>query len=313
MKKSIRQTLVMSAMLVAIGTTATATKLNVKDVDITFPDGYVLKVSTNKRDIQQIIKENNVVVLEDEEASSSMDGGKLNIKITKKKTEAVNISDINLIANKLNKNEVLEEKLLVENIEIPFKKITKKVDNSDENGKSVIYKKVVVGIKEVTYRVKYDGDKIIEKKEISSKVIKEPVDKVVKVTPKVTSRSGTSRRYGSKWSYTDAELDKICAITAQECSSSYEGALAVITTACNRAESSKWKSHGRDPLTQYMAPYQFTITYRKRLNGNYKSYVKQAVIDALNGKRNHSFLSFRSASTGRAGTNIGGNVYFNHM
>ena len=35
----------------------------------------------------------------------------------------------------------------------------------------------------------------------------------------------------------------------------------------------------------------------------------QAVTDALNGKRNHSYLSFRAAGT-HSGELIGGNVYF---
>ena len=39
---------------------------------------------------------------------------------------------------------------------------------------------------------------------------------------------------------------------------------------------------------------------------------KQAVIDALNGKRNHNYLSFRAAGFA-SGVNIGGNVYFNAM
>ena len=45
------------------------------------------------------------------------------------------------------------------------------------------------------------------------------------------------------------------------------------------------------------------------MNGRYPSYVKQAVVDALNGKRSHKYLSFRSAGT-HAGVYIGGNVYF---
>ena len=36
------------------------------------------------------------------------------------------------------------------------------------------------------------------------------------------------------------------------------------------------------------------------------------VVDALNGKRNHNYLSFRSAGCA-SGVNIGGNVYFNAM
>ena len=116
--------------------------------------------------------------------------------------------------------------------------------------------------------------------------------------------------------YSAKELDLLCAITAQECSRSYNGALAVITCAANRAESSKWRRNGSDPLSQYKARGQFCYSidnhWRKRLNGNYPSHVKQAVIDALNGKRNHNYLSFRAAGYAR-GVNIGGNVYFNAM
>ena len=36
------------------------------------------------------------------------------------------------------------------------------------------------------------------------------------------------------------------------------------------------------------------------------------IIDALNGKRNHNYLSFRAAGCA-SGVNIGGNVYFNAM
>ena len=142
------------------------------------------------------------------------------------------------------------------------------------------------GLKEVTYKVKYQNEKEIERKEISSKIIREPVDKIVEVrSQQVTSRSsGTKVRYAGKWSYSDAELDLLCAITAQECSTSYNGALAVITTACNRAESSRWKRNGTDPLSQYKAKGQFCYSidsyWKRRLNGNYASYVKQAVIDA---------------------------------
>ena len=116
------------------------------------------------------------------------------------------------------------------------------------------------------------------------------------------------------WSYSSEEFDLLCAITAQECSSSYDGALAVITTACNRAESSRWAKNGSDPLSQYKAPGQFCYSidsyWKRRLNGNYSSVVAQAVSDALNGKRNHNYLSFRSAGSA-SGEYIGGNVYFN--
>ena len=50
------------------------------------------------------------------------------------------------------------------------------------------------GIKEITYRVKEQNGVEIEKKEISSKIIKEPVNKIVEVrTKQVTTRSSTER------------------------------------------------------------------------------------------------------------------------
>ena len=175
----------------------------------------------------------------------------------------------------------------------------------------------VDGIKEVTYKVKYQNNIEIEKKEISSKIIKKPVNKIVEVRNRqVISRGGTITRYGGKWTYSESELDLLCAITAQEACSSYNAALAVITCAANRAESKRWRRNGTDPLSQYMGKGQFCYSidnhWRRRLNGNYPSYVKQAVIDALNGKRNHNYLSFRSAGYA-TGVNIGGNVYFNAM
>ena len=82
----------------------------------------------------------------------------------------------------------------------------------------------------------------------------------------------------------------------------------------NRAASPKWRQYGKDPLSQYKGKNQFTYSidgfYKRRLHGKYKSFVKQAVLDALNGKRNHNYLSFNATSTGRSGKIIGDNVYF---
>ena len=130
-------------------------------------------------------------------------------------------------------------------------------------------------------------------------------------------RSSVTTYGNGVWSYSDEDFDLLCAITAAESGSSYEGALAVITCACNRTVSSDWSKNGSDPLSQYKAKGQFCYSinssWKKKLNGNYGLYVADAVRDALNGKRNHNYLSFRSSSSGHAGEHIGGNVYFNEM
>ena len=123
----------------------------------------------------------------------------------------------------------------------------------------------------------------------------------------------TANDYG----YSDQQLDLICAIVAQESSANYDGALAVITCAMNRCDSPRWQYLGRDPLSQLCANGQFCYSidgyHKKRLNGNYADFVRQAVLDCLNGKRNHNFLSFRGYPGNGSNTCIGGNWYFNAM
>lgn len=118
--------------------------------------------------------------------------------------------------------------------------------------------------------------------------------------------------------YSKEQLELLWAITAQECSTSYDGALAVITCAMNRA-SMNYGGYGTDPLSQYMAPNQFCYSpsvsdpslWQRRLGGNVDEFVKQAVYDCLSGgKRNHQFTSFRGNPVPGA-VNIGDNWYFN--
>lgn len=300
-------------------------KLN--NVKIVLASGYEMNVLTSKTKIAEILDENHIILLEDEKVvpdlTSELSDNKT-IKISKKSEDEIEVATIAETSENVTAETILEnydtivEKIITEKVKIPYETITKNVASGSGAKQDKIVQYGIDGLKEVTYKVKYQNEKEIERKEISSKIIREPVDKIVEIrSQQVTSRSTSTKvRYAGKWSYSDAELDLLCAITAQECSTSYNGALAVITCACNRAESSKWRSNGTDPLSQYKARGQFCYSidnyWKRRLNGNYASYVKQAVIDALNGKRNHNYLSFRSAGCA-SGVNIGGNVYFNAM
>ncbi len=323
----IKKILILSLIIIFLfGIGVLASNTQIHSVKIQYDSGEEINILTTKTIISEILKENNIIVLPEEHiypAKESEIGENKIILISKEEIQQQQIAQEQ---EEVTLKKVLEdyspviEKIIVVQEEIPFETITKDVSGGAAATQNSVITKGVNGIKEVTYRVKYKNNIEIEKTEISSKIIKEPVDKVVQVSVKVTSRSGSRSSvttYGNgTWSYSAEDLDLLCAITAQECSSSYEGALAVITTACNRAVSSRWKSRGSDPLSQYMAKGQFCYSidnhWKKRLNGNYASYVKQAVLDALNGKRNHSYLSFRAAGTA-SGENIGGNVYFNHM
>ena len=310
--------------LLSIGVMAGNVKVN--NVKIVLSSGYEMNVLTTKTSVKDILDENHIVLLEDEKVTpdTSEELSDNNTIIISKESEEVEVyenieksSDVTT-EDILNNYSKIVEKIVVEEEEIPYETITRDVTTGSGTKQDRVVQQGENGIREVTYRVKYQNGEEIEKTKVSSKVIKEPVDKIVEIrTKQVTTRGDSRTTYnGGTWTYTESELDLLCAITAQECSYSYTGALAVITTACNRTVSSSWKRYGSDPLSQYMAPSQFCYSidnhWRKRLNGNYPDYVKQAVLDALNGKRNHTYLSFRAAGY-HSGEIIGGNVYFNSL
>ncbi len=325
---SLKKVLVISIVFIFFVTSATVFAGNVQatNVKIILSSGYEMNVLTTKRKVSEILDENHIVLLEDEKTVPDKNeelSDNNTIRITNESEETVEEateveSSVNITAEEiLASYDNIVEKIVTEQETILFETVTKDVSSGASQKQDKVVQEGKNGLKEITYKVKYQNDKEIEKIKLSEKIIEEPVDKIVEVRQKQTvSRSATVRYTNGTWSYSASELDLLCAITAQECGSSYNGALAVITCAANRAQSSKWRKYGSDPLSQYMAPNQFCYSidshWKKRLNGNYPSYVKQAVQDALNGKRNHNYLSFRGYSTAGS-VNIGGNWYFSAM
>ncbi len=309
--------------VMGVGVMASNAKLN--NVKIILSNGYIMNVTTSKTKISEILDENHIILLPEESVIPNKDSDlsdNKTIKISKDEMQTVKIAETSENSENITVDSLLKSyEAIVEKIEtvqelIPYETITKDVSENDSNKRETVVQQGKDGLREVTYKVKYQNDVEIERTEISSNIIEEPVDKIIEVRKRITNRStrSSSVTYSNGvWSYSDEEFDLLCAITAQECSSSYEGALAVITCACNRAESTKWAKNGADPLSQYKAPGQFCYSidsyWKRRLNGNYSDSVVQAVKDALNGKRNHNYLSFRSAGYA-SGEYIGGNVYF---
>ena len=129
---------------------------------------------------------------------------------------------------------------------------------------------------------------------------------------------GTGGHTVDPTNYSQADMELIWAIVAQEDNGSYEGALAVISSAMSRAESPVWGYLGGTAMQQLCAPGQYCYSndhyWEARLGGNVPEYVKQAVYDCLkNGIRNHGFTCFRStkgAQTGPDAVQIGGNWFF---
>ena len=306
-------------LLLLTGIGVKATNLKLTNVKIVLSNEYEMSVLTTKTKVSEILEDNHIVLLEDEISVPNLESeisDNKTIKIIK--ADSYNTNDEIVAENTeertveqiLSNYDTITEKIVVEQIVIPFETITKDVSETVGNKNERVIQEGKDGLKEVTYQIKYQNDVEIERKELSSVIISEPVNKIVQVQSVITSRgSSVVRTSGGTWSYSSSDFDLLCAITAQECSSSYEGSLAVITAACNRAEA-----RGTDPLTEYKRPGQFCYSidshWKKRLNGNYASFVSDAVSAALNGTRNHSYKSFRSAHSGHSGVNIGDNVYF---
>ena len=322
---SIMKIICVTIILVLIsGIGVMAFNADLNDVKIILQNGYEMSTVTSKTKVEEILKENNILLEENQktipELESDISKGST-IKIVDMSYNEVQIAKISEEGVQTSLEQLLEnyapitEKIVVEQVAIPYETITKNTTGATTGVKDRVVQQGKDGIKEITYKIKYQNNVEIEKITLSEKVIQEPINKIVQVQKIQTTRASTTSRAasysGGKWTYSGSEMDLLCAITAQECGSSYTGALAVITTACNRAEK-----RGSDPLTQYKAKGQFCYSidshWKRRLNGNYPSYVKQAVTDALNGARNHKYLSFRAAGT-HSGEYIGGNVYFNPM
>ena len=299
--------------LLTIGVIAGRTNLNT--VTIICADDSELSLVTSETNVGKILEENLIILQPDEVVTPSTDS---NIDFSKKiviskvtdepvvvAEEVINVSKEQILGNYV----TVTEKIISEQEEIPFETVTKDVSTEGTETTDQVIQEGENGLKETKYKVKYQNDTEIERTLISEEIIKEPVEKIIQVSSVIVSRSGSRSSdvavVGSQWSYSAEDFDLMCAITAQEDNSGYYGALAVITTACNRAER-----NGTDPLTEYTKKGQFCYSidrhWVKRLNGNYPDFVAEAVQDALNGARNHNYTSFRASGYGER---IGGNVY----
>lgn len=177
-----------------------ATNLQINTVKIVLSSNNEMDVMTSKTKVSDILDEKHIIVLPDEKVEPALDEDITNsktIKISKltAEEERVQITESN---KEISANSILEsyaniiEKIIVEEVPIPYETITKDASQSNEDSRNKVLQQGEDGIKQVTYKVKYQNDIEIERVEIDSKVIKEPVNKIVRVT-RVTSRSSANR------------------------------------------------------------------------------------------------------------------------
>lgn len=194
-------------------------KLN--DVKIILQNGYEMTVLTSKTKVSDILEENNIVLEENQKTIPDLEeeitAGQT-IQITDKSYNEVQISKISEEGAETSLNQLLEnyapitEKIVVEQVAIPYETVTKNVAGTEANTTNKVLQEGKDGLKEVTYKVKYQNEIEIEKTVISEVVVTEPVDKIVQVQKKVeTSRSALPRTSGTTTAQINGETYKITA------------------------------------------------------------------------------------------------------
>lgn len=222
---SIMKIICVSIILILIsGIGVMAVNTNLKDVKIILQNGYEMTALTAKATVSEILEENNIVLEENQKTipdlSSEISAGQ-SIQITDKSYNEVQIAKISEEGVEASLDQLLEnyapitEKIVVEQVTIPYETITKNTTGTDSNTTNKVLKEGKDGLKEVTYKVKYQNEVEIEKTVISEVVVEEPVNKIVQVQKKVeTSRSANMPRTTSETSTTaviDGETYKITA------------------------------------------------------------------------------------------------------
>ena len=220
---SIMKIICISIILILIsGIGVMAVNTNLKDIKIVLQNGYELTALTSKSTVSEVLEENNIVLDENQktipEANEEVTAGAV-IKIVDKSYNEVQIAKVSeegvqtTLEDLLNNYAPITEKVVTEQVEIPYETVTKNSAGTSTNTTNKVLQQGKNGLKEVTYKIKYQNDVEIEKTQLSEKVITEPVNKIVQVN-KVTSRSGTTTRAAVATAATTKSGTQVYKITA---------------------------------------------------------------------------------------------------
>lgn len=237
---SIMKIICVSIILILIsGISVMAVNTDLKDIKIILQNGYEMTTVTSKNKVSDILSENNIILNEDQKTIPDLDkeiSSGDTIKITDKSYNEVQIAKISEEGIETSLDQLLEnyapitEKIVVEQVVIPYETITKNTTGTSIDTTNKVVKEGKDGLKEVTYKIKYQNNVEIEKSIISEVVVQEPVNKIVQVQKKATSRSSTLPRTSSNT--TGGTVYKITAYCpCSKCCGKTNGRTASGTTA----------------------------------------------------------------------------------
>lgn len=178
-----------------------ATDTEVRNLKIVLASGYEIETMTTKTKVSEILNEKHIVLLPDEKVTPSIDeeiGNNTKITISKISDEEA-VIEIASSSKEVTLDQILKayepitEKIEVIQEAIPFETITKDVSDGAGETNNKVLQEGKEGLKETTYKVKYQNQKEISRVEISSQIVEEPVNKIIQVKAKVTNRSAETR------------------------------------------------------------------------------------------------------------------------
>ena len=261
-----------------------ATNQKLTSVKILLSSGYEMDVMTTSTKVSDILAENHIVVLDGENVTPAINeelSDNKTITITKGATEANNDEEYMSAEEILASYTQIVEKVVTEEVEIPYETITKDVSNGSQTTQNRVVQKGENGLKKVTYRIRYQNGAEIEKTEISSEVIKEPVDKIVEVrTKQVTSRGGVVsgsvaeyQAYAEKrcfdYGWSDGDFQALVKLWNKEsrwnpyACNSRSGAYGIPQAL----PATKMSTYGTDYLTNYKTQINWGLNYIKSRYG----------------------------------------------
>ena len=284
---SLKKIFVMALIfLILAGTMSVmATNQKLTSVKILLSSGYEMNVMTTSTKVSDILAENHIVVLDGESVTPNIDeelSDNKTITITKGSTKTNSDEDYMSAEEILASYTQIVEKVVTEEVEIPYETVTKDVSNGSSTTQNRVVQKGENGLKRVTYRIRYQNGAEIEKTEISSEIIKEPVDKIVEVrTKQVTSRGGVVsgsvaeyQAYAEKrcfdYGWSDADFQALVKLWNKEsrwnpyASNSSSGAYGIPQAL----PASKMATYGTDYRTNYKTQIEWGLSYIKSRYGN---------------------------------------------
>lgn len=280
-------------LMSGVGVMAVTTKVN--NVEITLSDGYQMTVLTSKTNVSEILKDNNILIGENEKVSPEITENitdEKKIVISNKSKQEIQVAKVSesgietTLDSLLKAYDSIVEKIEVKEEEIPFETVKKDISDGAESTKNKVLQEGKNGIKRITYKVKYQNDTEIKRTKISEEVIQKPVDRIIQIRSKVTSRSSDSVRDSDLPSTSSdessGEKTKIYKITA------YCACAKCCGKSTGRTASGTMATAGRTVA----APKNFAFGTKISING--KTYVVEDRGGAIKGNRIDLFVNSHS-------------------